>query len=255
MSEFHDPDLRHELGRLSGPYPDDNIAFAAWQRRIGQVQRRRIVAWTSAAALSLVLGTIGVAALQSPGRHSIVPSKAGETSTEVTVSIATIAHTASTTESARPELSQVTTLPVDTTPTIEAVEPSVADTEASASGEQPATPSSKVPSTKPSSGSQSAMKTFHSIGGSIIVRRDGDRLTLVTETPAAGFHAHHDDESHSQIDVSFKSDGHESEIIVKLEDGVMKPDISEKPDSHSDNHETTVPDSSGGHHGDGGHGG
>ena len=43
MSDFHDPDLRQELGRLSGPYPDDNAAFAAWQRRVGQVRRRRAV--------------------------------------------------------------------------------------------------------------------------------------------------------------------------------------------------------------------
>src|SRR6185295_13284167 len=85
MSEFHDPDLRQELGRLSGPYPDDNVAFEAWQRRVGQVRRRRVMAWTTAAALSLVVGTVGVAALQSPGRHSLVPSKAGE-STEVSVS-------------------------------------------------------------------------------------------------------------------------------------------------------------------------
>jgi hypothetical protein len=192
--------------------------------------------------------------LQSPGRHSVVPSKAAETSTEV--SVATIEHVASTTESARPEISPATTLPVDTTPVVEAVEPSVAETEAPASGQQPtATPSSKGPATQPTSGSQSASHTFHSIGGSITVRRDGDRLTVVTENPAAGFHADHDEDSGSQVDVTFKSDNHESKIVVKLEDGVMKPDISENPDAHSENHETTVPDSSGGHHGDGGHGG
>ena len=55
--------------------------------------------------------------------------------------------------------------------------------------------------------------------------------------------------------MTFKSDNHESQIVVKLEDGVMKPDVSEKPDGHSDNHDTTVPDSSGGHHGDGGYNG
>ena len=72
MSEFHDPDLRQQLGRLSGPYPDDNAAFAAWQRRVGQARRRRAMAWTTAAALSLIVGTVAVAALQSPTQHSIV---------------------------------------------------------------------------------------------------------------------------------------------------------------------------------------
>ena len=38
MSEFHDPDLRQQLGDLSGPFPDDNVAFAAWQRRVGTGQ-------------------------------------------------------------------------------------------------------------------------------------------------------------------------------------------------------------------------
>ena len=56
MSEFHDPDLRQQLGRLSGPYPDDNAAFAAWQRRVGQARRRRAMAWTTGAALSLIVG-------------------------------------------------------------------------------------------------------------------------------------------------------------------------------------------------------
>ena len=89
MSEFHDPDLRHELGRLSGPYPDDNAAFAAWERRVGQARRRRAMAWTTGAALSLIVGTVAVAALQSPTQHSVVPQKSSETSAELSVSVAT----------------------------------------------------------------------------------------------------------------------------------------------------------------------
>ena len=257
MSEFHDPDLRQELGRLSGPYPDDNVAFAAWQRRLGQVRRRRVVAWTSAAALSLVVSTVGVAALQSPGRHSLVPSKAGDTSTEVTVSIATTEHVATTAESTEPEASEVTTLAPDTTASTEAVEPSVPETEAPASGEQPAGGSSKGPSAQPPLGSQSATRTFSSIGGSITVRHDGDQLTIVSTGPAAGFHGEQDEHSGSRVEVTFKSDNHQSQITVKLENGVMKPTVSEKSDGKSDNHDTTVPgDSSGGDHGgDGGKGG
>jgi hypothetical protein len=257
MSEFYDPDLRQELGRLSGPYPDDNIAFAAWQRRVGQVRRRRIMAWTTAAALSLVVGTVGVAALQAPGRHSLVPSKAGETSTEVSARVVTTAHVASTTESTEPEISEVATLAPETTASAAAVEPSVPETEAPASGNQSTGgATSKGPATQPQTGSQPATKTFSGTGGSITVRRDGDQLTVVSTTPAAGFHAEQDEHSGSRVEVTFKSDHHETQIIVKLENGVMNPNVSEQPDNNSDHHDTTVPrDSSGGDHGDGGKGG
>ena len=255
MSEFHDPDLRQELGRLSGPYPDDNAAFAAWQRRVGQVRRRRVVAWTTAAALSLVVGTVGVAALQSPGRHSLVPSKAGE-STEVSVSIATTEKAAPTTESTEPETSEVTTLATDSTPSTEAAEVSVPETEAPASGDEPTGGSSKGhgPSGQPPSGSQSGTHQFISIGGSITVRQNGDQLTVVSMNPAAGFHGEQGENSGSRVEVTFTSDNHESQIIVKLVDGVIQPDISEQSDGRGNNaNETTVPDSSGGDHGgDGG---
>ena len=255
MSEFNDPDLRQELGRLSGPYPDDNVAFETWQRRVGQVRRRRVMAWTTAAAFSLVVGTVGAAALQSPGRHSLVPSKAGESSTEVSVSIATTEKTEPTTESTEPEASEVTTLAPDTTPSTEAVETSVPETEAPASGDEQSGGSSKghAPSGQPPSGSQSGTHQFTSIGGTITVRQNGDQLTVVSVNPAAGFHSEQDEHSGSRVEVTFKSDNHQSQITVKLEDGVIKPNISEQADGHDNNgNENTVPDSSGGDHGDGG---
>jgi hypothetical protein len=255
MSEFHDPDLRQELGRLSGPYPDDNAAFAAWQRRVGQVRRRRVVAWTTAAALSLVVGTVGVAALQSPGRHTLVPSKAGESSTEVRVSIATTEKAAPTTESTEPEKSEVTTLAPDTTPSSETVETSTPETSTPEAVEEPAGGSSKGhgPTSQPPGGSQSNTHQFSSIGGIITVRQNGDQLTVVSMNAAAGFHGEQDEHSGSRVEVTFKSDNHESQITVRLENGVLKPHVSEKPDEHNNNgNDNTVPDSSGGDHGGGG---
>jgi len=89
MSEFHDPDLRSRLGQLSGPYPDDNEAFAAWQRRVGQARRRRAVAWTTGAALSLLFGTVAVAALNNPAHNTLVPGKADDSSVDVSISSTT----------------------------------------------------------------------------------------------------------------------------------------------------------------------
>src|SRR4029078_979182 len=130
MSEFHDPDLRHELARLSGPYPDDNAAFAAWQRRVGQARRRRAVAWTTGAALSLLVGTVGVAALNNPGRHTLVPGKSAESSTEVSITSTTEAKDSSTTASTQPSPTESTV--VEMTPVTEGMDTSVPETEVEA---------------------------------------------------------------------------------------------------------------------------
>lgn len=256
MSDFNDPDIRHELGRLSGPYPDDNVAFAAWQRRVAHVRRRRVMAWTTAAALSLVVGTVSVAALQSPDRHSLVPSTAGESSTEV--SISTTADVA-TTESTEPETSEVTTLPLDTAPSTEVVEaPAEANPASGNSSEGGGTSTVQVGSSQPPIRSHSATRTFFAIGGNIAVRQSGDQLTVVSIDPAAGFAAEQTEYSSTRVEVRFKSDNHESQISVRLEDGVMKPNVSENSDDHHNGgSDTTVAgdSSSGDRGGDGGNNG
>jgi hypothetical protein len=252
MSEFNDPDLRQELGRLAGPYPDENIAFAIWQQRVVQVRRRRVVAWTTAAALSLVVGTVGVSALQSPERHSLVPSKAGESSTEV--SISTTADASSTTESTEPESSEVTSLAANTTPNTEAVESSAPETDPASAEPDGGTSTDHVSSSQPPITPHSATHTFSAIGGSITVRQDGDRLTVLSINPAAGFRVERDEHSDTAVEVRFRSDNHESQITVKLEEGVMKHNVSESSDNHQNGESDTsvAGDSSGGDHGDGG---
>src|SRR3954451_8605149 len=134
MSEFHDPDLRQQLARLSGPYPDDNAAFDAWQRRVGQARRRRAVAWTTGAALSLLVGTVGVAALNNPGRHTLVPGKSADSSADVSISSTTEAKDSSTTECTEPSPTESTV--VEPPPITEAMDTSVPETEVEAT--QPA---------------------------------------------------------------------------------------------------------------------
>jgi hypothetical protein len=264
VSEFHDPDLRQQLARLSGPYPDDNAAFAAWQRRVGQARRRRAVAWTTGAALALVIGTVAVAALQSPDRKAIVPGKSSETSTQAIVSIATTTVAeSSTTASTAPSTSASTTLAADTTPSTAAVEIPVPETQVGDGGDAAGSPSNPPPS-KSSSGSpttlpaatRSTTKTFDSIGGSITVRRDGDELTIVETNPAPGFRADKNGRSGRRIEMTFKSSDHESDISVRLSDGVMKANVVEKSDSRDRDHDSvpnrsgpddTRPDDSSGH--------
>ncbi|MEY2401715.1 MAG: hypothetical protein QOJ08_1826, partial [Ilumatobacteraceae bacterium] len=191
MSEFHDPELRQQLGRLSGPYPDDNAAFAAWQRRVVQARRRRAVAWVTGAAMSLIVATVAVAALQSPTRHSLVPSESTESSAEPTVSVAE-ADEPSTVETTMPETSAPTTDAPETTPSSEvAMEASPpADDGAIAGGAQPSGSSNKgqgTPAAPPAPAVDANTQTFTSVGGTVTVRLDGDRLTVVATNASAGF--------------------------------------------------------------------
>ncbi len=258
MSDFHDPELRQQLGRLSGPYPDDNVAFAAWQRRVGQARRRRAVGWTTGAAMSLILGTVAVAALQSPSRHTLVPGKSSETSSEFTLSVPTTeAEESSSTESSAPETTAPTTTAIDTTPssTVEA-ESSLPEPEATAAaGQQPANPPKKAPTstaatTVPATASPAVTKTFSGFGGSITVRQDGDRLTVVAVNANRGFHADQNKQSGNRVDVTFTSDKHLTEITVKLFFGAMKPIVDERPVTHQDS--GPVGTSGDGHDGQGG---
>ena len=246
MSEFHDPDLRQELGRLSGPYPDDNVAFAAWQRRVGHARRRRVVAWASGAALSLLVATVGAAALQSPGRHTLVPGESAEISDDPTSSVATSeSEDSSSTELTRPETSVPTTSAPETT--AGAVETSVPEVETEATeaaGDQPDNTVKKPvnPATA------SATKQIISVCGSITVRRDGDQLSVIAAIPTAGCHADEIPHPGDSLRVTFKSSDHQSEINVRLVDGAIRSSVSEETDGH----DSIVPDGTdGGHGGDG----
>jgi hypothetical protein len=245
MSEFHDPDLRQELSRLSGTYPDDNAAFAQWQRRLGFARRRRAVAWATGAALSLMVATVGVAALQSPDRHTLVPAESAETSDEPTSNVATTeaADDSSTAEITRPQ----STMPVATSP-----ETATVIVEATAAGgDQPDnTVGNQAGSPVTPASAASSTKVINSVGGSITVQQDGNQLTVVAATPAAGFETSDIPHPGESLEVRFKSSDHESRITVRLIDGVIRSSVSEDTEGH----DTTVPDGSSGQSGDGGGG-
>jgi hypothetical protein len=258
MSEFHDPELRQQLGRLSGPYPDANVAFDAWQRRVGQVRRRRAVAWTTGAMMSLVIATVAFAAVQNPGSRSLVPGKSSESSTQVSSSIATTeADETSSTESTVAETMAPVPEVAETTQSSEVVESSTPEASpvgapvVAAAGTQPSGTSKShggPPSTPASATPQimSATKIVKSIGGTVTVRQDGDKLTITGMRDAPGFNGRETDHSGSQVAAIFASKTHRSEITVKLSDGVIKADVVEKS---TDTHGESIPtDTSGGDH-------
>ena len=251
MSEFHDPELRQQLGRLSGPYPDDNVAYAAFQRRVGQARRRRAVAWTTGAAMSLVMATVAVAAVQSPESRGVVPGNSSETSATVSSTVATTeADESSTTESTVATTMAPAVVAPETPPSSEAVESSTPEAEPTqaATGTQPSGSRNRGPATTPAPAitPQATTKTINSIGGSITVRQDGDKLEIVGFNAAGGFEAHETDHSGRRVGMTFTSSKHRSEITVRVSDGVIKPNVDEK-----DSHEESFPnDTSGGDHSD-----
>jgi hypothetical protein len=263
MSEFNDPDLRQELARLSGPYPDDNAAFAALQRRVGQARRRRAVAWTTGAALSVLLGTVGVAALHNPARHTLVPGKSADSSVDDSSSTTSEAKVSSTTQSTEPETTQSTVM--ETTPITQAIDTSVPETQVASgdaggagsnNGQQPKPHASPATSAAPAApAAPTSTETFTSVGGSITVHRDGDTLTLVSAVAAGGFKSDRKD-SGNRVEVTFDSNDHRSTISVRIVGGVVTKNITEKDKTHQD----SVPESTDGgnhdsHGGDGGGGG
>jgi hypothetical protein len=257
MSEFHDPELRQELGRLSGPYPDDNAAFVAWQRRVGQVRRRRAVAWTTTAALSLIVAVVGAAAIQgAPGRHALVPSQVVD---ESSIAATTSHPKPSTTESAAAPTTAAATVALDETtmPGVspdsnQPAEPIVVDTTAittatthkTGNGSKGASPTSaapaaptappSTPTTEGDSHPSTTTTPFSSIGGTITVRLDRGRLNIVDTQASSGFQAHQTDHFDRHLEVTFTSSNHRSTITVWLDNGVIKSLVDEKTETHSD---------------------
>ena len=231
-----------------------------WQRRVGHVRRRRVVAWTTTAALAVVVGTVAVAAVQSPRRHTVVPGKSADSSVDVTLKITSTEVEASSTVPEKTE-------PVTTPPTTSATEaaPSVADTpvpetEAPEAAGAPSNGSSssgqsRTPSAPAPQKTQLLTETFGSVGGSITVRQDGHRLTVIAENPAPGFRTKHTDRSGEKVEVTFESRDHTSEITVKLDSGTMIPAIKESNDDDHRSDTTLVPRTiEGDHHGTDGDG-
>ena len=93
-----------------------------------------------------------------------------------------------------------------------------------------------------------ATKTISSVGGSIIVRQDGDNLIIVSTNAAPGFQAGKPDHSDHGIGLTFTSATHRSEITARLSDGTIKFDVKE---NDAGGQSATTDSSGGGDHGGG----
>ena len=217
--EFDDPQIESMLGRLSGAYPDDNVAYAAVRGRVRQVQRRRVfVASTAACAVLLALGTF---ALQGGGRsQQLSPADSFDEGT-VTTAADTTEVSVTTEDSVDDSVDTseaVTTVPVIS---LSVPEPS----------------SSNSTGTSGSSGSSSSTSTtladgphtYLSDGGSVIISSTDGVLTLVSVDAADGFEERVDQrkvEDH-RVRVEFTDGDVTWRIEVRTDNGRVREEITQ----------------------------
>jgi hypothetical protein len=240
MDELNDPQLESMLGRLSGAYPDANVAFVSMRGKVRQAKRRRAFA-AGSAACALLIG-VGVLAAQTGGSAdrlqptdngglfiTIVSSQVSDTEVDVTET-----STESSTESSTtPTESTIVDSTVDTTAAATTIvdagnngSPSSVSNSGhgnnnpttTSSGTATTTPSTK-PSTKPTV--PTGQQTTSSKGGSLTFSRGGNRLTLVSVAPASGFHEDRGARvaDSGQIRVEFSNGSTTWRIEVRLEGG------------------------------------
>lgn len=262
MSEFHDPEMEHLLGRAGGPFPDVNVAYHTVQGRVRRAQRRRALA-TTGVAFALLLGVGGLAVSRAADPESVQPGDRGGSDTTDerlqpdTTAAATTSVAPTTTVLATTTEATTTTQAPDTTVAVPVVDPAAPDPAVTAGTTAPKSTAPKstapktttpkttpttappntaaplvpvdnggattptTPTTEPKGSSLPVTSTFSGEGGSIVVRMDGNRLTLVSHQAAAGFQTEVRRWSGSHVEVRFESGAHRTVARVDFEDGTM----------------------------------
>ncbi len=236
MDELNDPQLESMLGRLSGAYPDANVAYVAVHGKVRQAKRRRaFVAGTAACALLVGVGVLAAQTGGSSGR--LQPSDEGLVITVVSSQVSdTEVDASEPTTEVSSETTMVTTetTMVETTVavTVVAGDGSGVTTSVSSSGHgnnnSTSTTATTKPSTKPTV--PAGTQTTSSKGGTLTFTHDADTLTLVAATPAAGFH----EDKGSRIDepgrlrVEFTDGNVTWRIEIRLEGGKLPIETSKQ---------------------------
>jgi hypothetical protein len=220
MDELNDPQLETMLGRLSGAYPDANVAYVAVRGKVRQAKRRRAVV-VGSAACALLLGVGVVAAQNGGGAGNLSPqdgllitvesSHVDDTEVESTEST-----TEATTESTAVETTAVETTVVETT-LVDAGSGSEPVSNQGHGNNNPTTTATTKPTTKPTV--PAGEQTTSSKGGSITYSHDADTLTLLAVTPADGFHESHREVEPGRVRVEFSDGTTTWRIEVRLEGG------------------------------------
>ncbi len=218
--EFDDPQIESMLGRLSGAYPDDNVAYAAVRGRVRQVKRRRtFVASTAACAVLFALGTFAV---QGGGRSqqlSPADSFGGDTSTTESDTTEVSVTTEDSVDDSVDTSEAVTTVPVIS---LSVPDPSTSNSNSSNSGSSSSSSSTSTPLAD-------GPHTYVSEGGSVIISSTDGVLTLVSADPLDGFEERVDQrkvEPH-RVRVEFTDGDITWRIEVRTDNGEVREEITQ----------------------------
>lgn len=243
MSDLEDPDLRLQLGRMGGAYPDTNAAFNDWQRRVGQARRRRAAVWGSAAVLTVLAGTAAAAVNRAENRQTLVPATVPDNTHERTTVPTTAAPTTqapTTTEAPAPIDTTVQEVVVVNTDAPAAIDQTQATDGSGDSGNSGSggsggsgTPGhgTKVTVPPPPPAQNHVTRTFNSVGGSITVKLDGGQLSVASIKDSPGFR-HTVDNSGDALRITFRSDAHRSRISIRVDHAAVIGDVQESGGDH-----------------------
>jgi hypothetical protein len=170
-------------------------------RRARHVRRARLA--TASVGACAVLVVIGTALSARDGGNDVVLSPSDSTASTPDSTAATTTSTVPATETTTPSVTADTTPATGSTPT----------------------------STPPTSPGPSGRTTYDGTGGSLVVLRSGEQLTLQSFAPAAGFTARVEHQEEDRIEVRFDGPNHETRIEVRMQDGRVESNVEERSGS------------------------
>jgi len=224
--DARDDTLARELrGLAPGEFElDADAALGSMRPALRRARARRRLTVTSTALGVFAVAVVGVAALRHDG-----PSKLNIQGRSRPVSTAPV----------KPPI----TVPPTTWPTVENppattppyVPPTTqADHLRSGSGPTPTiTTPAPTPTTSTSRGETTttvappSTKTYSSVGGHATIRFAAGKLTLVSYAPTAGYTSDVRTNAPDEIEIRFSNGNGESRIRVRVQDGVLRPEITE----------------------------
>jgi hypothetical protein len=238
------------LGRLSGSYPDANVAYSAVTGRVRQAKRRRAFVATTAACVALV--SVGVLAVQGGGQgQNLQPASElsdESSSTESTMNSLVLVAPSTSEDSKASDTSDTSV--ANSTETSTAASSGTTDknnsgpgtstghtsgtsgpsntTSTSGSGNSgPVTSgSSNSGSSKPTVTVADQTQRFSAAGGSIQVTVANNALALAGTTPATGFTANTKHDRSDRVEVEFSNGSVTWVIRIDLKDGVVTSEIT-----------------------------
>jgi hypothetical protein len=215
-----DDELRRRFADTGSPTSDPDLVLDSMRPRLERARTRRRAAMTGAVA-TLAVAVVAVSFALSGGGESSVRTPPASHSTVP-----------------RPDPSAPTTAPGGvTTPTVDdhgggtgTTIPQPADTgpstgaAGSGTGTSPGDGTPVTPTTAPPASEEQA---YSSAGGSIVVLLSNGQVSLVSNTPAAGYSAEIDDNGPSRVEVRFTSGQTEWRIRIELDSGALTSEITQ----------------------------